>query len=118
MLCLVKFLKTMVHAALSAHIGLCVDINDALDVPPDTPVNRANPSALLKLLQLDAAVRPGLTQAHFRSLFVRCTCGLIMTRRAYCAHYCVKEPEVIDLTDIDDSETEVIDLTTATDEGD
>jgi hypothetical protein len=101
-----------------AHI-VSVDIDDVLDVLPEFPANRANPSALLKLLQLDAAVQPSLTQAHFRSLFMRCTCRLIMMRRAYHAHYCVKEPEVIDLTDIDDSETEVIDLTTATnDEGD
>jgi hypothetical protein len=88
-----------------------------LDVPPEIPTNRANPSALLKLLQLDAAVRPSLTQAHFRSLFVKCICGLIMTRRGYHAHYCVKETEVIDLMDVNNSESklEVIDLTTATD---
>ena len=103
-------------------------------MPPEIPPNRrANPSALPKLLQLDAAIRPGLTQAHFHLLFVRCTCGLVMTRRAYPAHYCVKEPEVveltdiddsemepdvIELTDIDDSETEMINLTTATDDDD
>jgi hypothetical protein len=51
-------------------------------------------STLLELL--DSRVRPGVTDDEFQALFVRCECGLILTRRAFRDHNCSKE--VIDLT--------------------
>jgi hypothetical protein len=56
----------------------------------------------LLLLQLHSAVRPGLSQRDFRSLFAKCACGLIMTRSAFRSHYCAierVEPDVIEITD-------------------
>jgi len=41
---------------------------------------------LLKLL--DARVRPSVTEAEFKTLFVKCECQLIFTRRAYKLHIC------------------------------
>ena len=51
-------------------------------------------STLLELL--DSRVRPGVTEKEFGNLFVRCECGLILTRRAFREHGCPKE--VVDLT--------------------
>jgi len=80
-------------------MGLAVD--DASF--PATP-SPARPIVWLdRFLQLNASIRPGLTEADFQALFIKCTCGLIMTRSAAKAHYCVREQtasEVIDLTDI------------------
>jgi hypothetical protein len=59
-------------------------------------------STLLELL--DSHVRPGVTEAEFRKLFVQCKCEYFFTKRAYRGHACSKA--VIDLT-----EEEVIDLT-------
>jgi hypothetical protein len=87
---------------------LSTDVRDALPVRP-IPRRGSRGSALIKLLQLDSPVRPGLTEPDFWALFVRCSCGLVMTRRASRAHYCVgQENEVIDLT-VSDAETEVVD---------
>jgi hypothetical protein len=55
--------------------------------------------------RLDSPVRPGITVAEFRRLFVGCRCGLITTRAAFGEHVCLTE--VIDLTKV----IEVIDLT-------
>ena len=89
------------------------DINDfILQVPapihrtstPIKPVRiegRRNVSNLLELL--DSRVRPGVTEIEFRRLFVKCECGLILTKRAFNDHVCSRE--VVDLTD------DVIDLT-------
>lgn len=83
------------------------DVRDALPVRP-IPRRGSRGSALIKLLQLDSPVRPGLTETDFWALFVRCACGLVMTRRASRAHYCVgQEDEVIDLT-VSDVETEAV----------
>jgi len=70
------------------------------------PLPRRSIDPLLLLLQLDAAVRPGITEAQFRSLFTRCTCGLIMTKCSFGAHRCENEDaetDVIEITDEDSS---------------
>ena len=85
---------------------LGVDINKNCFIPsPRAPRRRRSLSPLLLLLQLDAAVRPGLTECDFRSLFSKCACGLIMTRNSFGAHYCANqngEMDVIEITDSDD----------------
>jgi hypothetical protein len=59
-------------------------------------------SNLLELL--DSRVRPGVTEAEFRTLFVKCDCGYLFTRRAFKDHACagasinLTQEEVIDLT--------------------
>jgi hypothetical protein len=88
------------------------DINILSDIanqsiPPVRHHNNRRRKPLLLLLQLDSAIRPGLSETDFRSLFGKCRCGLIMTRNAFGAHYCpiegvAAEPEVIELTDTDD----------------
>lgn len=40
------------------------------------------------LLKLDACSNPGLTEAIFRTLFTKCCCGLVTTRRAFKDHVC------------------------------
>jgi len=46
-------------------------------------------TALNLLLQLDSAIRPGLTEVQLQSLLVRCSgCSLIMTRRVGDFHQC------------------------------
>jgi hypothetical protein len=63
---------------------------DVRTVP--APVNGRNSvSNLLELL--DARVRPGVTQDEFKSLFVKCDCRLILTRRAYRRHVCKSTEE-------------------------
>lgn len=78
-------------------------------------------------MRLDSWNRAGLTQAEFRSLFVQCSCGLLMTCRAFRGHTCVQNigvhtaptparagPVIIDLTldsDEDSDEDSIIDLT-------
>jgi hypothetical protein len=47
---------------------------------------RSGVSVLLKLL--DSRVRPGVTEAEFQGLFVKCVCGLYFTRRAFRVHIC------------------------------
>jgi hypothetical protein len=61
------------------------------------PIRVAGRRSISNLLELlDSRVRPGLTGDEFGHLFVRCECGLILTRRAFRGHGCSKE--VIDLT--------------------
>jgi hypothetical protein len=91
----------------------CTDINDFIPQVPapirrtSTPIKpvriegRRNVSNLLELL--DSRVRPGVTEIEFRRLFVKCECGLILTKRAFNDHACSRE--VVDLTD------DIIDLT-------
>jgi hypothetical protein len=60
-----------------------------------------------KILRLDSLTQPGLPEADFKRLFVRCGCGLVMTTRSFGIHRCLrvleKEPVIIDLTgDLDD----------------
>ena len=89
---------------------MTTDVREALPVQA-VAHQGSRSSALIKLLQLDSPVRPGLTETDFGALFVRCICGLIMTRRASRVHYCVRhEEEVIDLTTVtSDAETELND---------
>ena len=49
------------------------------------------------LEQLDARVRPGIPDSEFLKLFVRCECGLVVTRRAFGEHKC--RAAIIDLTE-------------------
>jgi hypothetical protein len=86
-------------------LGSVLMIAPDIDIPATPPVPRPMDCFQL-LLQLDSAVRPGVSEAHFRALFARCTCGLVMTRRAIKAHYCMeaitaRDAEVIDLTETD-----------------
>ena|SRR5271170_1532556 len=47
------------------------------------------PKPLLRqLLRLDSLTRPGLPDAEFSSLFAKCRCGLVMTRRVFIGHVC------------------------------
>lgn len=66
---------------------------------------RRSLTPLLLLLQLDSAVHPGITTSAFRSLFIRCGCGLIMTRGSFRVHHCTNdrsvERDVIEITDSD-----------------
>jgi hypothetical protein len=57
----------------------------------------------LLLLQLNSAIRLGLSQYDFRALFAKCICGLIMTQAAFCSHYCTtaEETDIIEITDSD-----------------
>jgi hypothetical protein len=85
-------------------------------VPTYEPLNDTIPALLLKL---DAPVGAGLSDLEFMKLFVKCGCGLLMTRRSFEGHTCavpaigVQPPvNVIDLTsDSDESVNGVIDLT-------
>jgi len=67
----------------------------------ERPVEIANP--LEWLLKLDAWSNPGLTEATFRTLFVKCCCGLVTTRRAFKDHVCAAVPAAPVLT-VDDSD--------------
>jgi hypothetical protein len=59
------------------------------------------------LERLDSRIRPGVTVAEFKGLFVQCTtCEEVFTRRAFRYHQCPMVLEIIDLT-----EDEIIDLT-------
>jgi hypothetical protein len=61
------------------------------------PVRPASCPATSDMLErLDSKVQPGITEAEFQNLFVRCECGLFTTRRAFGLHDC--RNEVIDLT--------------------
>jgi hypothetical protein len=63
--------------------GLVVYISvDVTETPPPTE------NIIGQLLQLDASVRPGLTENHLRALLTQCVCGIITTRRAFNLHYC------------------------------
>ena len=63
--------------------------------------------ALSILERLYSHIRPGVTVAEFKRLFVQCTtCEEVFTLRALRYHQCSMVPEIIDLT-----EDEIIDLT-------
>jgi len=53
------------------------------------------------LLKLDAWSNPGLTEAAFRKLFVRCCCGLVTTRRVFKDHVCTVPAPVLTVDDSD-----------------
>jgi hypothetical protein len=41
------------------------------------------------LRKLDAAVNPGVPLEEFLRFVVRCSCGILVTRRAFLAHDCI-----------------------------
>lgn len=75
---------------------LLTDIKDSHLVPHRAPVRRDRKSVLDLFELLDSR---GVTDADFKTLFVRCNCGLITTRRAFRKHNC--QEVVIDLTEDD-----------------
>lgn len=76
------------------------------------PLVQGRKSISNRLRTLDSCFRPGLLEADFWRLFMKCRCGFLMTRRAFKNHPCTVE-EVIDLTSDSD---DVIDLTADSDE--
>lgn len=59
------------------------------------PMARKTRNVVEWLLRLDAVVNPGITQAQFRRLFVRCAdCGDVMTRRVFAEHDCASKETI------------------------
>jgi hypothetical protein len=102
------------HAMLGAFFGIIsvfnvfwprslrlTDVTQEL-VPRLRPVPQARKTTSVLLMKLDSRMRPGITEAEFRTLFVKCQrCGLITTWRAFRLHGCATAAmEVIDLTDM------------------
>jgi hypothetical protein len=84
---------------------------------PAAPAGSKPKSVFDSLFKLDAWKRPGLTEADFQVLFVKCQCGLVMTRRVFADHECLED--IIDLTydsDFDFETDTVIDLTADSDD--
>lgn len=85
-----------------------INTNRSISIPsPRKPARTLSPKTMVLLLQLNSAIRPGLSESDFKNLFTRCICGLIMTRKAFKNHYCVTEnlsapDEVIEITDNSD----------------
>jgi hypothetical protein len=90
-------------------------------------------TVLDRLIRLDSCTRPGISEAEFHRLFVKCRCGLVTTRRVFRAHVCAvptgvirNQPVVIDLTSEDNDESVaadpsnniIIDLTTDSEDDD
>jgi len=64
---------------------------------------------------LDSSTQPGLSEAEFHRLIVKCRCGMVMTRRVFGMHICItgeagvrNSPVVIDLTAEDRDESEPV----------
>jgi len=71
------------------------------------------------LLRLDSETSPGLTEAEFEDLLVRCRkCKKVVARRVRMRHHCATPRIVIDLTgdDSDSDQPTVIDLTLDSDD--
>ena len=59
------------------------------------PTARKTQNVVEWLLCLDVVVNPGITQAQFRRLFMRCAdCGDVMTRRVFAEHDCTREETI------------------------
>ncbi|KAL6310297.1 hypothetical protein BKA93DRAFT_820741 [Sparassis latifolia] len=100
-----------VPAPVEIHANVQIEERRIADAPQRTR-GQSHTEALVQLLRLNSSVRPGLEQADFEALFLKCTCSLIMMRMAFCYHECAVQKhahqeiavqEVIDLT-IDDSD--------------
>jgi hypothetical protein len=52
-------------------------------------ITQAAAGPFKQLMLLNCSNRPGLTDARFRALFERCTCGIITTQSAFKNHYCI-----------------------------
>jgi hypothetical protein len=62
------------------------------------PPPNVAPTVSEQLEKLDFFYRPGLTESEFKRLFAKCRCGIIVTRRMFHMHECMKEVVVVDLT--------------------
>lgn len=89
-------------------LTIAVDVTEPVASAPPTR-KRLPPTPFDLLMKLDSWDRPGLTTEEFRSLFAKCTCGLVMTRRLFNYHECAENGEhlcgeraIIDLTDLSD----------------
>ena len=86
---------------LTANTGI-----DLTSIPRCQPPEHTLKTVFDQILRLDSLTQPGLPEADFKKLFVRCGCGLVMTTRSFGIHQCLKvlekEPVIIDLTDLDD----------------
>jgi hypothetical protein len=79
---------------------------DLGDVPfpsiPTLPPPHSSDTQFDVLLRLDSWNGPGISEVDFNNLFVRCQCGMYMTRRVHGSHVCVRAlastTNVIDLT--------------------
>ncbi|KAG5650018.1 hypothetical protein H0H81_001055 [Sphagnurus paluster] len=106
-----EFLETpSIYGEISLNILIDINIFIVDHATPRHRRRRNNTSAFSLLMLLDTSEGPGLTEAEFRDLFVRCSqCGDYMTKRAFATyHRCQvavatattprQEVEVIDLT--------------------
>lgn len=87
-------------------------------VTRERPAGNGRESVIVRLLKLDSCIRAGIPEAEFNSLFAKCRCGLVMTRRVFGQHVCAPAtnlPIIIDLTS-DSEDGGVIDLTTDSDD--
>lgn len=78
-------------------------------VPP--PVLRST-TDMEALMRLDSHADSGLTDTELTAILaklVKCQCGLLMLRRVFDSHRCMRgqSPMVIDLTADDDTDTEM-----------
>jgi hypothetical protein len=95
-----------------------IGIDGALTLIPRCPPPEHAPKTTLdQMLCLDSLIQPGLLETDFKKLFVKCGCGLIMTKRCFNLHKCwrISQPAILDLTQpvIDPA---VIDLTSVDDD--
>jgi hypothetical protein len=67
--------------------------------------------------KLDSFYRPGIPANQFKEFFMKCpNCDLVMTRRVQEYHRCAAvEPIIIDISDSEEDEAEVLDLTVDSD---
>jgi hypothetical protein len=85
------------------------DIGDCSVALPRRSFNGRHRKPLQLLLQLNAVIRPGLSERDFRALFAKCSsgCGMIMTHNAFNSHYCTANFEETDVIDVTDSESDM-----------
>jgi hypothetical protein len=69
---------------MSTLTGIEATLDAVLKYPKQSDVTVTS-----KLLDLD---QHGLTDAEFKLLIAKCKCGLIMTRRMFHLHQCLREP--------------------------
>jgi hypothetical protein len=67
-------------------------------------------------LKLDSSLEPGLSPTEVRKLLARCRCGMVMTRRVFNYHTCAQKSVQSTIIDLTSDDTEVIDLTTDTED--
>ena len=104
---LVRILSVMTSSSTLTIYILTVDVTESA-IPTFQAPPRLSPTPFDRLMELDCWSRPGLTDAQFRDLFAKCTCGLVMTRRSFNNHECLENAGV-------DDGRAVIDLTNDSD---